>query len=309
MRIFLLIFSLLVCGCTTMERNALVSPSESLYYKANESYEDKEFATAIGLYNEFLEAKPRSDLAVSAKLNLGMSHYYSGDYKQAYLTLKEIDIEDESIKEYINGILKICQAKAGDEIEAEKKAELAAATNKTKAGQVKVQITDAYLDDFGSVVLEGKTNRIATVTIDGERIALDGNNVFVASVSWKKGRSITVSAKDESGGSSEFDYFPNGESPEEPEGLSVINASSNSIEIEWEENDENDIKGYLLFYRLKGGATREIPELIEDTKHEVIGLQGYVEGANRTFEFYLRAVDKMNNESDDSNILEEDLPS
>jgi len=308
MRTFLLIFSLLVCGCTTMEHNAFVSPSESLYYKANQSYEDKEFSAAIGLYNEFLEAKPRSDLAVPAKLNLGMSHYYSGDYKQAYLTLKEIGIEDENIKEYVGGILKICEAEAGDEIKAEKKAELAAATDKTKAGQVKAEITDAYVDDFGSVVLTGKTNRIAAVTVNGEKVALDGNNVFTASVSWKKGRSITIAAKDESGGSSEFDYFPDGESPEEPEGLSVINTSSNSIEIEWEENDENDMKGYRLFYRLKGGSTKEVPEIIEDTKHEVVGLQGFVEGANRTFEFFLKAVDKMNNESDDSDILEADLP-
>ncbi len=308
MRTFLLIVMLLACGCTAMEHNAFVSPSESLYYKANRSYEDKEFSAAIGLYNEFLEAKPRADLAVPAKLNLGMSHYYSGDYKQAYLTLKEIDIEDESIKKYVDGILKICRAEAGDAIEAEKKAELATATDKTKAGQVKIEIIDAYIDDFGSVVLEGKTNRIATITVNGEKAALDGNNVFTASVTWRKGRPISVTAKDESGGSSKLDYFPDGESPEEPEGLSAINTSSNSIEIEWDENDEDDIKGYLFFYRLKGGSTKEVPEIIEDTKYEVVGLQGYVEGANRTFQFYLRAIDKMNNESNDSDILEADLP-
>ena len=308
MRAFLLIVSLLVCGCTTMEHNTFVSPSESLYYKANQSYKDKEFSAAIKLYNEFLEAKPRSDLAVPAQLNLGMSHYYSSDYKQAYLTLKEIDIADESIKGYVDGILKICRAEAGDEIEAEKKAELAAATDKTKTGRVKIDITGAYIDDFGSVVLEGKTNRIAAVTVNGEKVALDGNNVFKASVSWKKGHSIPVAAKDESGGLSELDYFPDGESPRKPEGLGVVNASSNSIEIEWEENDEDDMKGYRFFYRLKGGSIKEVPELIEDTKYEVVGLQGQVEGANRTFEFYLRAVDKMNNESDDSDILEADLP-
>ena len=48
--------------------------------------------------------------------------------------------------------------------------------------------------------------------------------------------------------------------------------------------------------------------IIIDTKYDVVGLQGFVDGANRTFQFYLRAVDKMNNESDDSNILEADLP-
>ena len=149
MRTLLLISLLLVCGCTSMEHNAFVSPSESLYYKANQSYEDKEFSAAIGLYNDFLEAKPRSDLAVPAQLNLGMSDYYSGEYKQAYLTLKEIDITDESIKRYVDGILKTCQAQAGDEIKAEEKAEQVAAADTTKSGQIKISITDAYLDDFG----------------------------------------------------------------------------------------------------------------------------------------------------------------
>ncbi|MCK5014480.1 MAG: fibronectin type III domain-containing protein [Candidatus Omnitrophica bacterium] len=308
MRTFYLVILLLTCGCTTIEHNAFVSPSESLYYKANRSYEEKDFATAIRLYNEFLEAKPRSELVVSTNLNLGMSHYYSGDYKQSYLILKKLDITDENIKKYVDGILKICQTEAGSEIEAEKKAELAAATDKTKASQVKIRITDASIDNFGSVVLVGKTNRIASVTVNGEKVALDGNNEFSASVAWKKGRSITIAAKDESGGLSELDYFPDGESPEEPEGLGVINTSSNSIEIEWDENNENDIKGYRLFYRLKSGSTKEVPEIIEDTQYEVVGLRGYVEGANRTFEFYLRAVDKMNNESDDSDILEVVLP-
>ena len=308
MRTFFLITLLLACGCTTMENNMLVSPSESLYYKANKSYEDKEFIAAINLYNEFLEAKPRSDLAVSAQLNLGMSYYYSVDYKQAYLTLKEVTVEDENIKTYVTGILKICKAEAGDAIETEKKTKLAVATSQSKASQVKIEVTDAYVDDFGSVVLRGKTNRIATVTVDREKAALDGNNVFTASVTWKKGRPISVTAKDEGGGLSEFNYFPDRENPEEPEGLNSINTSSNSIEIEWDENSEDDIKGYRLFYRLKGGSTKEVPDLIEDTKYEVVGLQGHVEGANRTFQFYLKAIDKMNNESDDSDILEVDLP-
>ena len=306
MRIFLLIAMLLICGCTTMEHNALVSPSESLYYKANKFYEDKDFSQAIEYYNKFLEAKPRSKIAVSANLNLGMSYYYSGNYKQAYLTLKEITLEDENIKGYVDNILKMCESAAGDEIAAEKKVKLTASS--AKGGQVRIEILDAYIDDFGSLVIKGKTNRIATVIVEGKKTALDGNNMFISSVSWKRGQSIVVAAKDESGISSELDYYPDGESPDEPEGLSVINKDSNSIEIEWDENDEDDIKGYRLFYKLKGGSAKEAPDIIKDTKYEVVGLASFVEGANRTFQFYLRAVDKMDNESDDSDILETDLP-
>ncbi|MBN1869548.1 MAG: fibronectin type III domain-containing protein [Candidatus Omnitrophica bacterium] len=308
MRFYLFITLLLISGCTTMDHSRLISPSESLYHKANRYYEDKNFSAAIDLYEEFLEAKPRSDLATPAKLNLGMSYYYSGNHKQAYSTLKEIDLQDANIKEYIDGILKICEAQAGDDIRAEEQVKLAASATEAKGGKIQVEITDAYMDDFGSVVLTGKTNRILTVFIDGKKAALDGKNMFTAAVSWRKGRPISVAAKDESGGTRELDYFPDGESPKKPEGLSVTNSSSNSIEIEWNANSEDDIKGYRLFYRLKGGSIREVPGIITRTKHEVVGLQGYVEGANRTFEFYVRAVDKMNNESEDSNILEADLP-
>jgi len=69
-------------------------------------------------------------------------------------------------------------------------------------------------------------------------------------------------------------------------------------------NDEEDIKGYRLFYRSQGGALKEVQDLIEDTKYDAVGLSSDV---SSTFQFYLRAVDKMNNESLDSDILEADL--
>ncbi len=308
MRFLLLAVLLFTYGCTTMDHSTFISPSESLYHDANNFYEDKEFRSAIDLYEEFLEAKPRSDLAVPAKLNLGMSYYYSSDYKQAHSILRKIDLEDENIKEYVSGILKICEAEAGDEIKVEEQAKLAKAAEKGKGGQIQVEIIDAYLDDFGSVILTGKTNRILTVLVEGEKSSLDGNNIFTASVFWRKGMPISIVAKDESGGLSELDYFPDGESPDQPEGLNVSNTTSNSAEIEWDENREDDIKGYRLFYRLKGGSEREVSELITRTRYEIVGLENYIDGANKTFEFYLRAVDKMDNESGNSDILEATLP-
>ena len=308
MRLVLLLILILTGGCTTMEHNTLVSPSEALYYKANQFYENKEFNTAVVYYEDFLEAKPRSELAIPAKLNLGMSHYYLEDFKQAYLTLKDIDIKDENIKKYVDEILSICKDQAGNAIKAEEQAQRAQAAEKGTAGQIKIDIFDAYVDDFGEVVLTGQTNRIASVTVDGRPISLDGNNMFTASVSWLKGNPIEIVAKDDNGNTDELNYFPDSESPEKPRGLRVINTTSNSIEIEWDNNTEDDIKGYKLFYRLKGGSIREVPDIIQDTKYELVGLQSYVQGANRTFEFYLRAVDKMNNESEDSDTLEVVLP-
>ncbi len=308
MRFPLLIVVLLATsGCTTMDHSQIVSPSESLYYQANRSYEVKDFDSAIDLYKKFLDQKPRSDLATPAKLNMGMSYYYSGDYEQAYATLKDIILEDPNIKEYVAGVLKICEAEAGEAIKAKEQTLLAAASD-TTAGQIQVEVLDAYLDNFGSVVLRGKTNRVLTVFVGDKKAALDGNNVFTASVSWKKGRSITITAQDDAGGSKAIDFFPDSESPEEPRGLRQVSVSTNSAEVEWDRNSEEDVKGYRLFYRLKGASTREVPEIITRTSHEVVGLQTYVDGLNKTFQFYLRAVDKMNNESSDSDILEVTLP-
>lgn len=310
MRTFVIIFLLFaLCSCATVEHSSFVSPSEALYHKATKAYERKEFSDAIKLYKEFLENTPKSDLTVSAQLNLGMSHYYLDFYKDAYSILNEVKLEDESIKSYVEGILKICRAKAGDEIEAQKKAKEAAAASQSTDGNVGLQVTDAYMDNFGTIVIEGRTGQIATVFVDGKKVSLDRNKRFSTRVpSWKKGQPIELTARGDGGGSEELDYFPDRENPDEPEGLSVINTGSNSIEIEWDENDEDDIKGYRLFYRLKGGSTIEVRELIEDTEYDIVGLEAKVEGANRTFQFYVRAVDKMDNESDDSDILEVDLP-
>jgi len=304
----LLLILLLASGCASMEHSKLISPSETLYNEANEYYEGEMFNAAIKRYKEFLEKNPNSKLAVPANLNLGMSHYHNGDYHEAYLTLKDIKIKDENIKKYVDGIIEICKTEAGDEIEAEEKAQLAAAqAEETSAGPIEIQVLDAYLDDFGSVVLKGKTDTTATVIVGGNKVTPDQNNIFTATVNWKKGDSISISAKGISGGSGDLNYFPDGERPYKPQSLQAINITSNSIEIEWfrnDRNDEDEIKGYRLFYRRQGGSLKEVQDLIKDTKHEVIG---FGSGSSNTIEFFLRAVDKMNNESDDSDILEADL--
>jgi len=44
---FLIVMLICFAGCTTMDHNKLVSPSESLYYRADELYEEKSYAEAI----------------------------------------------------------------------------------------------------------------------------------------------------------------------------------------------------------------------------------------------------------------------
>jgi len=304
MRTLVFILALAVSGCTTMGRNALVSPTESMYYDATERYEHTAYYSAIQLYEQFLETAPRSELAPAAKLNLGMAHYYNEDYKKAYDALKDLSVKDENIKKYVAGILEICKTEAKDEIKAEEEAKIAEAAKAAEAGEIIITILDAYVDSFGSVVLKGTVDQKSTITIDKRKVESDDNNVFNATASWKKGEPILITASGASGAIGELDYFPDGEAPDMPQRLRTINITSNSIEIEWDENDEDDIKGYRLFYQSQGGALKEVRDLIEDTQYDAVGLSSSI---SSTFQFYIRAVDKMDNESPDSDILEADL--
>ena len=303
--LLLLLLVLTVGGCTTMGKNTLVSPAESLYFDGEKYFEQGTYHTAIELYEQFLEANPRSDLATPAKLNLGMAYYYNKNHKQAYDVFKDLIVKDENIKKYVDEILEICKTEAKDEIEAEEKTKIAEAEKAAEAGEIEIAVLDAYLDNFGAVILKGTVDQESTVTIDNKKITPDDNNIFNATAaSWKRGDSILITAKGTDGSIGELNYFPDGEEPLKPERLRTINITSNSIEIEWDENDEEDIKGYRLFYRSLGGSLHEVQELIIDTQHEIVGLAG--RGSN-TIEFYLRAVDKMDNESQDSDILQADL--
>lgn len=304
MRTCLLIILLITSGCTTMGSNAFVSPTESLYFDAEKHFEYGAYHSAAQLYEQFLEAKPRSKLAPPAKLNLGMAHYYNEDYKQAYDVFKDLTVKDENIKKYVDEILEICKTNAKEEIEAEEKAKVVAAEEAAEVGEIAITILDAYMDNFGSVILTGTVDQESTVMIDNRKISPDSNNVFNATASWRKGNPIIITAKGISGGVGELNYFPDGEAPKKPEGLRTINISSNSIEIEWDKNLEEDIKGYRLFYQSQGGSLKEVPNLIKDIKYDIVGLGNAV---SKTFKFYLRAVDKMNNESENSDILEADI--
>lgn len=306
---FILILIVLVSGCTVARKRQLISPSDFLYYQGNMYYEERNFAKAIELYKKLLKRKPNSELATPAKLNLGMAYYYTEFFKDAYTTLKDVKVEDANMKIFVDKILEVSRAAAVDEIALEEAAQAELAAKKSPTGiPVRITVTDVYLDDYGSVLLTGTTDKKATVSVNGETATIKENNTFTASFTWKKGTAISIAAKNEDGDTGELNYFPDSEPPLKPENLRVINSSSNSIEIEWDENSEEDIRGYKLYYRLKGGALQEVQEIIEEKKYEIVGLQNYTSGSNRTFEFYLRAVDRMYNESEDSDILETDLP-
>ena len=297
-------------NCGIAHANLLMNPSSYLYEKGNKHYENGDFAKAISKYKEYLEKNPNSVLSVSAELNIGMSYYYMDDYVNAFNTLSEINIRDDEIKTYILDILKECKEKAGDEIKAiaQEKQQASMQTAQTGQGnEIKISVIDAYLDDFDELVIVGQTSLTADVFINENKINSQ-NNRFESTLSWKRGERVVIEARDKDGNSGVLDFFPDSEPPDPPDRLFVSSSSSNSMEVRWDDNEEDDIKGYRLYYRRRGGSWIEVRELIEDTDYEVVGLSNKVSPTERRIQFQLKAVDKMNNESDPSDILEEELP-
>jgi hypothetical protein len=175
--------------------------------------------------------------------------------------------------------------------------------------ELAVEIRGGYKGRFGNLLLEGLVNRPAMIYVDGNKAADAHNNRFTLEVQWDVGEPILIMAEDRQGNTKEIEFWPDREPPEKPENLRVIHVTPNSVEFEWNENDEPDIAGYKVYYGLKGSGAREVPGIVSDNKHEIVGLKNFIRGANRTFQFSLRAVDAMGNESQAiSDVLEVTVP-
>ncbi len=294
------LLALAICGCATIQK--ISSPSESLYARANLYYEEKNYADAIPLYKKLIDENPQSSVLIPTQLNLGMSYYYAKDCQNAHDVLKAINIKDAAVKSYVDNIVKICAAELGTET---------AAPSPAAQGEITITVQDAALEDitrYNSVILKGFLDKPATLFINNVKTFLRPDNSFQTTTSWNKGRPIILTAQSDAQGSGRLEYFPDGEPPKEPRGLRATNSTSNSAELEWDANSEDDIYGYKFFYRLKNGPRSEVKEIIKDTRHEIVGLGNMISGLNRTFQFEIKAVDKMGNYSNSSDILEVTLP-
>lgn len=293
--IFVIILILLT-GCFP---RTIVAPSESLYHQATQYFEDKNYSSAIEKYKQFIEKYPQSNLSTPAKLNLGMAYYYTENFTETLQILKTININDENMKKFIDDIIKTCQEKTAT----------TETTETTEKEPINITVKDVYIDNLGMLVIAGDVDKPSDVYINGTKAQMKENNEFTISTLWKRGTSINFTALDTQGNEGNLQYFPDTEAPDKPTGLRTRNVTSNSVELEWDDNAEKDLRGYKLYYQLKGGGSgQEIAGIIKDASYEVVGLQNLISGANKTFQFYLRAVDKTDNYSEPSAIHEETLP-
>ncbi|MCP4652289.1 MAG: hypothetical protein GY858_02745 [Candidatus Omnitrophica bacterium] len=299
----IMIIVVIFTGCSTINPKMLVNPYEPLYYRGTDSFDNKDYTTAIEAYSRFLEKCPDSSFTIPAKLNLAMAYYHQEKWQLTQSTLKDVKITDSAISKFVNDTLATCEKKLNPNgsTTSEK-------TETQPQEEVVITITDAYLDNADMLNLTGTVSREGKIYIGQIAADFQKDNTFTIISRWRKGKPIIISWRKD-GLEQTLDYYPDNEEPQAPDGLFRRNMSDNTVELEWNDNDEGDIKGYKLYYQLSGsGSLQEVRDIIEDTDFEVVGLQNLIDGANKTFRFYLRAVDKMNNYSDPSDTLEVTLP-
>jgi len=302
---WLIICLLIFATVSSARANILVSPSDDIYLLANRQYDSADYEKAAELYAQYLNLKPNADLAIPAKLNLGMSFYYLKDWAKARETLSALPIDDPAIKKYVAAVLVRCRTELGETAATPIAPDLAGLQTMEP---VVIFILDVYLDITRSLVIHGKTSTKATLTIDNSSAGTDENNEFTATISWRKGRPVVIKARGQNNSEGVLNYYPDSEPPLKPLNLRVRNSSANSAFIEWDDNRETDIKGYKLYYNLTGGSRRQVNEIILKPNYEIIGLGKLTRSSNRNFQVTVTAIDKMDNESDTSSVLEFNLP-
>jgi len=168
-----------------------------------------------------------------------------------------------------------------------------------------IKITSAELDDFGYAQLEGTTKIGSQVTAEDEPLVVDNSGKFSGRVKFPSNKQIQIAVRDKAGNTAS-EVFTYTNYPDRPTGLRLRTISGTQPDIEWNENREEDLKGYNVYYSLPGGFSdrKNNREIITTTTYTVTDLR-----SGKTYKIYLRAINKMGNESEASyNTLTVPIP-
>lgn len=159
-----------------------------------------------------------------------------------------------------------------------------------------IKVTSAELDDFGYAELTGLTKKGAKLTAEGEVLAVDEQGNFSGRIKWPNNKQIKLTAEDQAGNSAE-EIFADSDYPIRPTGLRLVAQRNRNADIEWDANREADLKGYNLYYSSAGDFTdaKNNRAVITDIRYTIDNLQ-----PGKTYTVYIRAVDKLGNESEPS---------
>lgn len=161
---------------------------------------------------------------------------------------------------------------------------------------IQIKVASAELDDFGYVELKGTTKKGAQLTAENEVLTVDEEGNFSGRIRCPSNKQIKFAAEDRAGNSAE-EIFADRDYPNRPVGLRLLALRGTSADIEWDENRETDLKGYNLYYTLQGefSDAKNNRAVITDTRYTIDDLR-----RGKTYIVYIRAIDKLDNESDSS---------
>ncbi|MBU1853139.1 MAG: fibronectin type III domain-containing protein [Candidatus Omnitrophica bacterium] len=159
-----------------------------------------------------------------------------------------------------------------------------------------IKVTDAEIDNLGYVTISGLTEKNSIVLANDEELFVSAEGKFEGEVKLSRNLKIELVSEDHAGNIAKM-VFSDREHPDSPTGLYLTATSTNSADIEWNKNSEEDLKGYNVYYSLSGEFKDQLHnrELIRDTRYTIDSLE-----SGNTYTIYVRAVDKMGNESNPS---------
>jgi tetratricopeptide (TPR) repeat protein len=159
-----------------------------------------------------------------------------------------------------------------------------------------IKVTDAEVDDFGYVEIKGITKPGAGITAEGESLSVDDQGIFSGRINKPRNQQINLVAQDRAGNTATQTYSDT-DYPNKPTGLRLRSVSASTADIEWDSNQEEDIKGYNIYYSQTGDSPNQKNnrEIVRGTTYTLTGLR-----TGFTYSVSVRAIDKMGNESEPS---------
>ncbi|HPG29182.1 MAG TPA: fibronectin type III domain-containing protein, partial [bacterium] len=163
-----------------------------------------------------------------------------------------------------------------------------------------IEISDYYIDSFEYFQIEGIISPECEITVNDEKInSKNGKFKGKVKVRLKKPVKIVLLKNGEPINQREiYDV----EEPIQPSGLEAVSVDRNRVEIRWNENGEEDLAGYNVFYADKRGSWKKANkdgDLIKNTEYTISGLH-----SGNKYKIRISAVDRMKNESSYSDDME-----
>ncbi|MBP7654433.1 fibronectin type III domain-containing protein, partial [Candidatus Dependentiae bacterium] len=163
-----------------------------------------------------------------------------------------------------------------------------------------IEISDYFIDSFDYFQIEGKINPDCEIFVNDEKVN-SSKGKFKGKVKVRLKKPVIIKLIKDGvviNQSEIFDY----EEPAQPSGLEAVSVDANRIELRWNQNNEDDLSGYNLYYTHKGSSWKKYNKddnLIKNTECTLSGLH-----SGNKYKIRISAVDRMKNESSYSDEIE-----